>query len=211
MDKEIQDMLNDLPNKKFAKLSDAKLEKNENHKILMLINNPNKGKIGALRGKKFSEEHKQKIGLKHKGKVVSEKTRQKLKELNKGKKLSKETIEKLRQKSIGLNVGRKHSDEARKKHSENAKNRIFTEETRKKMSEKRKGKKLPESAKINSILATSKPILCFSMPDMKFICEYPSIKSAAKDLKRNIHGIIKICKGKIKNPRKYTFRYKEIV
>jgi hypothetical protein len=82
MDKEIQDMLNDLPNKKFSKLSDNQLISIEN--IINLsksdewrkkTSETHKGKkrsketIKKLSEKKFSEEHRKNISI-SRGKIV---------------------------------------------------------------------------------------------------------------------------------------------
>jgi len=165
-----------------------------------------------LKGKKFSEEHKQKIGAKHKGKIVSENTRKKLSKINKGKKLSEEAKEKCRQSSIGVNLGRKHTQETKDKLSKARIGTKASEETKKKLSEsqKKRTNHFNEEAIKNRLEKNQKPILCYSLPDMKLICEYKSINDAATDLKRNRGGIIKILKGKIKQPRNITFIYKDI-
>lgn len=73
----------------------------------------------AKKGKKMSEEAKQKMSEARKGHITTEETRKKISEANKGKKVSEETRVKL---------------------SESHKGKTFTEETRKKMSESHKGK-----------------------------------------------------------------------
>ena len=47
-------------------------------------------------GRKFSEEHRAKISVRHKGKVYSAETRAKISAAQKGKRLSEETKEKMR-------------------------------------------------------------------------------------------------------------------
>ena len=164
-----------------------------------------------LKGKKFSDEHKQKIGAKHKGKIVSEDTRKKLSKISTGKKHSDETKEKCRQSSIGVNLGRKHTQEAKDKLSKAKIGTKASDETKKKMSEssKKRTNHFSEEAIKNRRAKTLKPILCYSYPEMEFICEYESIVQAAEDLNRNRGGIIKILKGQIKEPRHITFRYKD--
>ena len=206
---ELQKMLDEIPEKKFAKYSDARLESYERHRNLMLTNNPNKGKVGALKGKTFSEEHKKKIGDAHRGKIVSKETLEKMSIANKGKKLSKETVEKMSKSMMGVNKGKKRSDEAKKRFSEIAKNRQFSDETRKKMSEKRKGRPVSDLAKQRALETNRRPILCYSFPDMIFICEYESITEASRILKKNRGGILKVLNGTIKEPRKYFFKYKD--
>lgn len=195
MNKEIQDMLNDLPNKKFSKLSDKQLEGYERLKHLPR-----------------NEEWRKKIGAAHKGKKVSKKTLEKMSKASTGRKHSDETKEKCRQKSIGLNIGRKHSDEARKKHSEVAKKRKYSEETRKKMAEKKKN-----NPQINDILKQArkianaklkKPILCYTYPDKKFVKEYAGTIDAAKELDINKNGITYVLKKKYKQIKGYYFEYK---
>jgi len=205
---ELQKTLDEIADKKFAKHSDARLESYERHRNLMLTNNPNKGKVGALKGKTFSEEQKKKIGDSHRGKIVSKETLEKMSIANKGKKLSEETVEKMSKSMMGVNKGKKRSDETKKRYSEIAKNRQYSEETRKKMSEKRKGKPVSDLAKQRAAETNRKPVLCYSLPDMIFIREYESVQAAADDLNRDRYGIIKICKGRIKNPRHFTFKYK---
>lgn len=99
MDKEIQDMLNDLPNKKFSKLSDKQLEFFDKHKKNMVgVNNPMFGKKGkknptfgvkknpdsvermkkTKKGVPKTEEFKKMVGNVHRGKIVSEETRKRM-------------------------------------------------------------------------------------------------------------------------------------
>lgn len=194
-DQEIQDILNDLPNKRFAKLSDKQLDGYERNKNLIR-----------------TESWKNKIGDRHRGKIVSEETLKKMSEANKGKKHSEETKEICRQKSIGLNVGRKHTQNAKDKLSKSKTGTKASEETKKIMSEaqKKRTNHFSEEAIKNRRAKTLRPILCYSYPEMKFICEYESIKSAADNLNRDRGGILKILNGTIKEPRNFTFRYKEI-
>lgn len=56
----------------------------------------NIGRTGPNLGKKFSEEHRQKISKSHQGKVISEETRNKLRMANLGKKHTEETKQKMR-------------------------------------------------------------------------------------------------------------------
>jgi hypothetical protein len=212
MDKEIQDMLNDLPNKKFAKYSDAKLEAFENHKLFMSgPNNPFRGKPGNLKGKTFSEEHKKKIGEAHKNKIVSEKTKKLISENSKKLRHTDETKEICRQKSLGVNVGRKHTQEAKDKLSKLKKGTKLSDEGRKKLSEaqKKRTNHFNEEAIKKRLEKSQRAILCYSYPEMEFICEYKSITEASIKLNRNKGGIGKILNGTIKEPRHYTFKYKD--
>jgi len=194
----------------FNKFPYKELKHIEHSANMKGVNNPMFGKEGALKGKKFSDEHKQKIGEKHKDKFVSEDTRKKLSKINKGKKLSEETKEKCRQSSIGVNLGRKHTEETKQKLSKSKIGTKASEETKKKLSEsqKKRTNHFNEEAIKNRLEKNQKPILCYSLPDMKLICEYKSIKDAATDLNRNRGGILKILNGTIKEPRHITFRYK---
>ena len=83
-----------------------------------------KGHSPKNKGKKLSEEHKQKLSNAHKGKKLSSSHRQKIAERHKGKKFSEEHKIRLREKALG---------------------RVLDENTRKKISESKKGKKLSEA------------------------------------------------------------------
>lgn len=94
MNEELQKMLDELPQKKYAKLSDKQLEwyqilsynkkgkkYSEEHK-----NNISK----SLKGKTVSEEHKKKLSISHQGKAHTEEQKQKISKSLKGKIRSKE-------------------------------------------------------------------------------------------------------------------------
>jgi hypothetical protein len=92
MDKEIQDMLNDLPNNKFAKYSDKHLESFENlrinrgsENIRKKISQTLKGKTSGFKGFKLTEEHKKIISNTQKGKKLKDETKEKLRIINLGK------------------------------------------------------------------------------------------------------------------------------
>jgi group I intron endonuclease len=90
----------------------------------------------GTRGRKHSEETKEKIGKSNKGKIRSEETCNNISISKTGLKHSDEHKMK-----IGLaGIGRTHTDESRLKMSEAQKGRIFSEETKKKMSESAKNK-----------------------------------------------------------------------
>jgi hypothetical protein len=193
MNEQLQKMLDELPQKKYAKLSDRQLEGYE-----------------IQRNIPRNEEWRRKIGQKQKRKFVSEETRKKISEQSKKLKHSEETKEICRQKSIGLNVGRRHTQEAKDKLSKSKKGKKLSEEGRKKLSEAQKKRinHFNELAIKNRREKTLRPILCYSYPEMKFICEYESIIEASIKLKRDRGGIGKILNGTIKEPRKLTFKYK---
>jgi len=118
-----------------------------------------KGHKGWNKGKKLSEETKQKISIAKKGKSFEElyghKKAQILKKnlsrINKGKKLSEITRQKIGGHSKGntWNIGRKFSIERRKKMSESIK-KSYTEERKKRLSELNSGKNHPQYGKHRS-------------------------------------------------------------
>ena len=102
-----------------------------------------KGRVSPNKGKKFSEETKQKISKSNKGKKFSEETKQKISKSNKGKKFSEETKQKMSIAKKGRYSGRICSDETKQKIS-NAKkgipsNNIYSDETKQKISNAKKG------------------------------------------------------------------------
>lgn len=211
MNIELQKLIDGIAGEKFAKYSDAKLERFENHKNFMSGPlNPSRGKEGALKGKQFSNSHKAKIGAAHKGKVVSEETRKLISINSSNHRHSEETKEKIRKNSIGLNVGRKHTDEAKRKLSEAKKGTKASEETKKKLSEaqKKRTNHFNEAAIKNRREKTMVPIECYLVKDNTSVGEYESIQSAVKILKVSTSGIDKILNGTITNPRKYYYKYK---
>jgi len=195
MDKDFQKTLDDLSNKKLAKYSDAKLQAFENTSQM-------------FKGKKFSDDHKKKIGESNKGKVVSKETLEKMSFATKGRKVSKEHREKIAKSNKGKNVGKKRSEETKKILSEIAKNRKYSNETRKKMSEKRKGKPFNKIASERGLEVKRKPILFYILPEMELLKEFPSLMDASKNLDIHRGNILRILNGKIKNPKKYFFKYK---
>lgn len=150
-------------------------------------------------------------GSNGKGRIVSEETKKLISHNSKKLRHTDETKEICRQKSLGLNVGRKHTQEAKDKLSNSKKGKKLSDEVRKKLSEsqKKRTNHFNEEAIKKRLEKNQKPILCYSYPDMIFICEYESIKSASIDLNRDRGGIIKILNGTIKEPRKLTFKYKD--
>lgn len=193
---ELQKMLNEIPEKKFAKLSDSRLEYIEisKHKI-------------------FSEETRKKLS----NKIITEETRKKLSEINKNKKHSAVTKKKISEKKRGIilsdetkrkmseaKIGKKNSEEHNKKISQ----REITKETRKKMSENKKGIKFSDEHKKRISEKKMKPIIMCSYPKMDFIQEFNSIDEATINLKLNRNYICKRLLGMIKNPGDFTFKYK---
>lgn len=195
MDKEIQKMLDELPTKKFAKTTDAKLHQYEDFKNMKRSVEWRNKISNALKNKPKSENHKQKIIELNKNRIVSEETKQKISKSNKGK-----------------TKGYKRSEETKKKISESRKNFSHSEESKIKMreSQRKRTYHFTENAITKRIEKAKKPILCYSFPDKKFICEYDSIISASKKLNINRDSIRKIIKGKSKNPYcGFYFEYKK--
>lgn len=112
------------------------------------------------KGKKLSEEQKQRLSESHRGRKLSEEHKQKISESLKGRELSEEHKARLREKAIG----RVMSEEARKKISKSKKGKKLSEahrakvvnaligrkhsdETKQKMSEAHKGKQFSEEHK----------------------------------------------------------------
>ncbi len=176
MDKEIQDMLNDLPNKKFAKFTDKQLQGFENlYKI------------------KRSDETKMKMSKAQKNKIFSENAKLKMSSSAK--------------KRPSNNKGNKYNAEILKKLSESHKGNKHSEITKKKMSKSHKGK-IPVNKDKNVIRCDSKTLICYSYPNMEFIKEFDSVSIASKELNMSRSSILRHLNGGVKNPRKYTFRYK---
>jgi hypothetical protein len=196
MDNEIQDMLNDLPNKKFAKLTDAKLQQYEDNKNLLRDENWKNKISGSLKNRKLSKEHVEKITQRNKEKIVSDETKKKLS-------LS----------LIGKTKGYKRSEETKKRIGESRKHVIYSEEAKKRMSDaqKKRTNHFNEIAISKRIESTKKPILCYRLSDMEFLNEYDSIKSASENLNLHRDAIKKIIEGKSKKPYcGYMFKYKDI-
>lgn len=72
------------------------------------------------KGKKLSEDHRQKIGAKHKGKYVSPETREKLRQASLGVTPSEETRRKISEAQKGI-PGKPHTEETKRKISEQKK------------------------------------------------------------------------------------------
>ena len=99
-----------------------------------------KGHESYWKGKKFSEEHKQKISEAHKGFIHSKETKEKFRKIHLGKKHSSQTKEKMSK----VHKGIKHTEESKKKMSESKLGKKlppFSKKHRKKISQARIGKK----------------------------------------------------------------------
>jgi predicted RNA-binding Zn-ribbon protein involved in translation (DUF1610 family) len=155
MDKETQDMLNDLPNKKFAKLTDNQLAGIEVMSQKMRgENNP----IHKMKKNPFSDpEFIKKNSEKAKNRKASDETRKKISDSAKNRKASNETRKKMSVKRKGVPKNLNHITKIAK--SNTGKKR--SEEHCKMMSETRKGNPAPHTSKTNN-----------KMNSLKFICPY---------------------------------------
>jgi len=98
------------------------------------------------RGKKLSNEHKEKLSIAHTGICFSEEHKKNISNANLGRKFSEETINKIR----NSNLGQKRSEEFKKKISELQKGKKrspLLEDTKRKISKKMKGRILSELTK----------------------------------------------------------------
>lgn len=89
------------------------------------------------RGRKFTDEQKQRIAESHKGRTISDETRRKISESEKGKFVSAETRLKQSAAKKGKpphNKGKSPSDETRRRSSESHKGKTASEETKQRMS-----------------------------------------------------------------------------
>jgi hypothetical protein len=153
-----------------------------------------------------SEETKNKISETKKSQNIqithTEETKEKLREMNKGEKNpmfgkhhSEEIKEKHSLRISGVNhpmYGKKHSDETLKKIKDRRNSVVKQQEINKK------------SAELNS-----KKILQFTL-DGEFIKEYNSIKDASKETGLSESLIGKTCRGIVKKPSKFIFKFKDI-
>lgn len=150
----------------------------------------------------------------------SEETKMKISDTKKSQNLhnkhNQETIEHLRKINQGENnpfFGKHHTEEVREAQS----NRVLGinhpmwgkkhgEETLRKIREKRN--QSVDQEKLNQFFRefNSKPVLQFNL-DGEFIKEFNSIKDAAKEVGCSESIIGKCCRGIIKNPRKYIFKF----
>lgn len=127
MDKEIQDMLNDLPNKKFGKLSDKQLEAIEYTRNLNIKNGHYQKYSKAALGKKRTKEQKIKLSNNRKGRKLSVDAKINMSIAAKNRNIPSKL------------KGKKRTEEEKKKISENRKGkglgRIITDEHKIKLKE----------------------------------------------------------------------------
>ena len=111
--------------------------------------------------------------------------------------------------------GHTHTEEVRKKQSDNVTGtkhpfyaKSHTDETRVIMTEKRK--RLSDDMLKEACLHFNKRVIMYDL-DMNYIRTYDSVKDAAYDLKTINESIIsKCCRGDIKSPTRYFFRYEDL-
>jgi group I intron endonuclease len=138
---------------------------------------------------------------------------------DKGKdKHTQETIERLRQLNLGENnpmFGKTHTDKVKEEQSlrvSGSNHPMFgkkhDEETIKLIKESRNAAVDQEKVTEESRLRNSKAILQYSL-DGKFIKEFESIKVAANETGLSESLIGKTCRGVVKNPRKFIFKFKD--
>ena len=156
-----------------------------------------------------SESVRQKISISLSGKKRPEEVCKKISESKSGKKVAPCSEE--RKIKIGLaNRGRKHSEETRKKISQKRKgikpkkSRFFSEIQKKEMS--KTGKKQFRDGKLNHLLENAKKqrisIICVENGKT-----YPSIKSAAEEIKTSASNIVSVLKGRYKQIKGFSFKY----
>ena len=133
-------------------------------------------------------------------------------------KRTEQTIMKLREINKGENNpmwGKKHTDKVKQEQSDRVSGlkhprygKKHSEETIKLIKEKRNATVDQEKMNEESRLRNNKAILQFSL-DGEFIQEFESIKVAANSTGLSESLIGKTCRGQVKNPRKFIFKFKD--
>jgi hypothetical protein len=175
------------------------------------LTNLTDGGEGRLNGKNSLESIE-------KGVISRKKTIEKLKEQGYDFSVSEETKIKLREINTGENNpmwGKKHTDKAKHDQSQRTSGlnhpmygKKHSEETIKLIKEKRNATVDQEKMNEESRLRNNKAILQFSL-DGEFIQEFESIKVAANSTGLSESLIGKTCRGQVKNPRKFIFKFKD--
>lgn len=155
---------------------------------------------------KHSEEVKAKISRSRKGKSI-------------GWKHSRHSIEKMSQKQTGERNGfwgKKHTDIVKDAHSERVSGishpmygKKHSEETKKKLVEHRRNNISNQKIK-EACQRFNKPVLMFDL-QFNFISEFISVKEASALTGINESVISKCCRGLVKTPTRFYFKYKNIV
>lgn len=113
------------------------------------IGNARRGKPGNSKGKKRSEETKEKLRVANTGKKHTEEAIEKIRISSTGRLHTEESKQKIREKSLLY----KHSDESKKKISDSKKGKKRSEESKIKQSETTKGKKMSKES-VDKMLET---------------------------------------------------------
>ena len=175
------------------------------------LTNLTDGGEGRLNGKNSPESIE-------KGRQKRIETNKKLRELGFDFTHSEQTIMKLREINKGENNpmwGKKHTDKVKQEQSQRSYGlnhpmygKKHSEETIKLIKEKRNASVDQERMNEESRLRNNKAILQFSL-DGEFIQEFESIKFAANSTGLSESLIGKTCRGQVKNPRKFIFKFKD--
>lgn len=154
------------------------------------------------------------------GSPHSEEAREKISRSKKGQGLGRrhrpETIERLRESQSGESngfYGKRHNDETKARHSKRVSGsshpmfgRKHSEEVRERISRNRKGR-VSEVAIQEAALNMIKPVLMYDL-SMNLLGEFGSVKAASEGTGINESIISKCCRGEVKSPTRYYFRYK---
>lgn len=152
----------------------------------------------------------------------SEETKRKISETKKAQNLhvahSEETKQKLREINKGENnpmFGKTHTETVKEQHSlrvSGSNHPMFgkkhSEETIQKIKDKRNAAVNQEEMSKKSAEFNSKKVLQFTL-EGDFIKEFNSIKEAAQELNLTESSIGRRCRGIVKNPSKFIFKFKE--
>jgi len=161
------------------------------------ISNSNKGKIRTdeqkekLKGRKITEESRQKMSLASTGRKHTEESKNKLSVANKGKTPF---------------LGKKHTQEWKDMISFVHKGKIVSDETKEKMRLNNIGKKLTEEQKNKIRASLEKEVV--KIEDDNVVNVWKSLKDASLDLKISIKCVGYNCRKKDKN-NKYKIMYKK--
>ena len=152
-----------------------------------------------------------------KGRISKIKTNQRKREMGYDFSLTEDTKEKLRKINQGKNnpmYGKTHTEEVKESHSLRVSGinhpmfgKIHNEETIEKIKESRSKSVNQEELNIKSSEFNSKSILQYSL-DGILITEFKSIKEASQKTGLSESLIGKTCRGIVKNPRKFIFKFR---
>lgn len=133
-----------------------------------------------------------------------------------GRKHRQETIDKFRQAQSGeMNgfYGKRHTEEVKARHSQRVSGsshpmfgKKHSAEVRERIARNRKDR-VSQDAIRGAALRMSKPVLMYDL-SLDFLGEFESVKAASEGTGINESIISKCCRGEIKSPTRYYFRYK---